>query len=161
MAEYNASDAQLVTPWGAIAFNDGSVPGYLHDPEVCAGLDGAPARATVEDKPVTDGGIWHRHFKGAREVTLGGWLRIESVDDVAALEQDLLDACDSIFSDPTVTGTYSWTPSGGTEHSITVRCDILPTFSGPAHAKKYTLGLVAIDPAISIAEPPSPPPPPP
>ena len=151
MAEYNATDSALVTPWGTIAFNDGTVPGYLHDPSVCAGLDGAPARATVEDAPVTDGGIWHRNFKGAREVTLGGQLLIDIPDAAVTLEANLLAACDSIFGDPTVTGTYEWTPSGSSLHSITVRCDILPTFSGAAYAKKYMLGLVAIDPTITVA----------
>lgn len=150
MAEYNAP-ATLTTPWGTIDFNGDTPPAYLHDPGVCAGLDGAPARAVVEDKPVSDGGIWHRNFKGAREVTLGGLLRIDTPADAVSLEQDLLDACESIFSDPSVTGTYAWTPTGSTAHSITVRCDILPTFSGPAHAKKYSLGLVAIDPAVTVA----------
>lgn len=150
MAEYNAP-ASLTTPWGTIDFNDATAPAYLHDPSVCAGLDGAPARAVVEDKPVTDGGIWHRHFKGAREVTLAGVLLVDTPADAVTLEADLLAACESIFADPSVTGTYEWTPTGSTLHSITVRCDILPTFSGPAHAKKYTLGLVAIDPAVTVA----------
>lgn len=150
MAEYSAP-ATLTTPWGTIDFNDDTPPAYLHDPDVCAGLDGAPARATIDVKPVTDGGIWHRHFKGAREVTLGGLLRVDTPADAASLEDDLLAACESIFSDPSVTGTYEWTPSDSSTRSITVRCDILPTFSGPAHAKKYSLGLVAIDPTIAVA----------
>jgi hypothetical protein len=150
MAEYNAP-ASLITPWGTIDFNGDTPPAYLHDESACAGLDGAPTRAVVDPKPVTDGGIWHRNFKGPREVTLDGLLRIDIPDDAVTLEADLLAACESIFSDPSVTGTYEWTPSGSTLHSITVRCDILPTFNGPAHQKKYTFGLVAIDPAVTVA----------
>lgn len=149
MAEYNAP-ASLITPWGTITFNGATPPAYLHDKDVCAGLDGAPARAVIEDAPVTDGGIWHRNFKGAREVTLGGLLRVDTPADTVALEDDLLAACESIFADPSVTGTYEWTPTGSTLHSITVRCDILPTFSGAAHEKKYSFGLVAIDPAVTV-----------
>jgi hypothetical protein len=150
MAEYNAPSS-LITPGGTIVFNGDTPPSYLHDPSVCSGLDGAPARATTEDAPVADGGIWHRFFKGAREVTLGGLLRVDSPDDTAALEAALLAACESIFADPAITGTYQWTPSGLTLHSITVRCDVLPTYSGPAYNKQYTLGLVAKDPTIAIA----------
>jgi len=150
MAQYD-SPASLVTPGGTIVFNAAAAPTYLHDPGVCSGLDGAPARATVEDKPVTDGGIWHRFFKAAREVTLGGLLRVDSITDLETLEADLLAACESIFSDPAVTGTYEWTPTGSTLHSITVRCDVLPTYSGAAYNKQYTFGLVAIDPTITIA----------
>lgn len=150
MAEYSAP-ASLVTTGGTIVFNGAAAPTYLHDPGACSGLDGAPVRATIDDKPVTDGGIWHRFFKGAREVTLGGLLLVDSIADLHTLEADLLAACESIFSDPTVTGTYEWTPTGSTLHSITVRCDILPAFSGPAYNKQYTLGLVAIDPTIAVA----------
>jgi|SRR5579862_466926 len=150
MAEYNAP-ASLITPGGTITFNGDTPPAYLHDQSVCAGLDGAPARTTVDPKSVTDGGIWHRSFKAAREVTIGGVFVIDAVTDAVTLEDNLLAACDSIFGDPGVTGTYQWMPSDGSTRSITVRCDILPTFSGPAYQKKYTFGLVAIDPTVTVA----------
>lgn len=150
MAEYSAP-ASLVTPGGTIVFNAATPPTFLHDPSVCSGLDGAPARATIEDKPVSNGGIWHRFFKASREPTFGGLIRVDSIADLHTLEANLLAACESIFGDPAVTGTYEWTPSGMTLHSITVRCDILPTYSGPAYNKQYSFGLVAIDPTITIA----------
>src|SRR4051794_23078250 len=124
MAEYNAP-GRLVTPGGTVVFNGASAPTYLHDQSVCSGLDGAPARATIEDKPATHGGIWPRFFKAAREVTLGGLLLVHSIADLQTLEANLLAACESIFEDPSITGTYEWTPTGSTLHSITVRCDIL------------------------------------
>lgn len=150
MAEYSAP-GRLVTPGGTVVFNGTAAPTYLNDPSVCSGLDGAPARATIDDKPVSHGGIWHRFFKAAREVTLGGLLRVDSIPDLNTLEAALDAACESIFEDPSVTGTYEWTPTGSTLHSITVRCDILPTYSGPAYNKQYTFGLVAVDPTITIA----------
>jgi hypothetical protein len=149
MAEYSAA-ASLVTPAGTIAFNGAGAPTYLHDKDACSGLDGAPARAPSGNKPVTHGGIWHRFFKGPREVTLGGLLRVDSIPDLQTLEAALLAACESIFDNPAVTGTYRWTPTGLTLHSITVRCDVLPTYSGPAYNKQYTFGLIAIDPTITI-----------
>lgn len=151
MAEYN-SPSSLITPAGTVVFNAAAAPTYLHDQSLCSGLDGAPLRATVEDAPVTDGGIWHPFYKSSREVTLGGVLLVTSVEDVNTLEAALRAALDSIdIADTTATGTYEWTPTGMTLHSITVRCDVNVTFSGPAYQKQYTFGLVAVDPAITIA----------
>ena len=150
MAEYSAP-ASLITPVGTVVFNADTTPTFLHDPDSCSGLDGAPARAAIYDKPVSDGGIWHRFFKAAREPTFGGLIDVDSIADLSTLEASLLAACESIFGDPAITGTYEWTPTGLTLHSITVRCDILPTYSGPAYNKKYSFGLVAIDPTITIA----------
>ena len=150
MAEYSAPGS-LVTPGGTIVFNAAAAPTFYVDPQASSGLDGAPARATVEDAPVTDGGNWHRFFKGAREDTLSGLVRVDSIPDLQTLEADLIAACESIFGDPAITGTFEWTPTGLTLHSITVRCDILPTYSGPAYNKQFTFGLCAIDPTITVA----------
>lgn len=148
MAEYNASDAQLVTPWGTIAFNGSGSPAYVHDASLCSGLDMAPIRATIDDKPVSDGGIWHRFFLAAREITLGGNLIFGAFTERNTLQDNLLAALESIRQDPAVTGTYQWTPTGKTLHSVTVRCDIPVVYTG---LRGYQFGLVAADPTITIA----------
>lgn len=150
MATYGSS-ATLTTPWGTITFNASSGDTYANDPQTCSGLDMAPVRSTVDDKPQTDGGIVHDAFLGARHVTLGGTLVVRSSATEAGtisarytLEANLTAALKSILR---ANGTYAWT-DGGATRTITVRCDQAATYSG-GFVKTYIFGLVAADPAIA------------
>lgn len=157
MAQWS-SPATLVTPGGTITFNDPSGPdGYYHDASQCAGLDAVPTRITVDDKPVTDGGIVFPSFKTARHITLGGQLIVKSAAGSGyaaarnALEFALTAALESIEpvdGDGGPTGTYTWTPEGYGAMSVAVYCEIPPTYPG-ANAKNYLFGLVAPAPTIS------------
>lgn len=150
MATYGSA-ATLTTPAGAITFNAASGDTYQADPNSCAGLDMAPVRSSVDDKPQTTGGIVHPAFLGARPVTLGGSLIVRSASTEAAyvtargvLEQALITALTSIL---TADGTYVW-DEGGTSRTITVRCDQAAVFTG-AFVKSYVFGLIAANPTIS------------
>lgn len=150
MATYGSA-ATLTTPWGTITFNASSGDTYKNDPSSCSGLDMAPVRSSIDDKPQTSGGIVHPAFLGARHVTLGGQLIIRSSSTEAGyltaratLEQNLIAALTSILN---TTGTYAWN-EGGTTRTITVTCNLEALFSG-AWLKTYVFGLVAGDPTIS------------
>lgn len=150
MATWNGT-ATLTTPAGTITFNAASGDTYFHDPTACAGLDMAPIRSEVDDKPQTDGGIVHDSYFGARHVTLGGVLVVrssatESGAEIAraALEASLEAKLTSIMR---ADGTYTWTEGGGSR-SITVRCDQPCVFTG-GWQKTYLFGLVAASPTIS------------
>lgn len=138
------------TVGGTIHLNAASGDTYLNDPGSCSGLDGAPLRTPIDDAPQTDAGIVHDFYKAARHITLGGLLYVVSsgtesgfVTARNALEDALVAACDSnIRAD----ATLQWTPTGGSSRTLTVRCDVTPTFSG-SFQKNYLFGLVAADPA--------------
>jgi hypothetical protein len=150
MATYSSS-ATLTTGGGTITLNAGTGDTYWNDPTQCAGLDMAPIRSTVDDKPQTDGGIVHPMFFGARHITLGGDLVVRSSGTEAgylaaraALEQNLIAALTSIMN---ADGTYSW-DDGGTTRTVTVRCDQQAVIAG-TWLKSYVFGLVAANPTIS------------
>lgn len=152
MAHYNAP-ATLTTPGGTIHFNALTGDTYMHDPTQCAGLDMVPTRVTVDDRPVTDGGIVFPAFKTARHPTFGGQLLIRGNGDYAtarnALENALNAALESIQPrEGGPTGTYVWTPAGSGAKTITVYCEIPATYTG-ANQKNYLFGLVAANPAIT------------
>lgn len=146
---WNDPTLQLQTPSWVIQFNLDTGDTYVNDPQQCAGLDGAPIRATIDDRPQTDGGILHPFYKGARHITLSGTLLVRTaasdgsyVANRSALEDNLVSACDELLN---TDGTLSW--SGGLRQ-LTVRCDIAPTYTG-SFQKTYVVGLVAADPNIA------------
>lgn len=149
MAEIGSIVYTLVTPWGTITFNAATGDQYRLSTD-STGLDGAPLRTQVDDAPQTDGGLVHNFYKGARHVTLIGQLRVISTTVPASviaarntLEDNLIAACESIIR---ADGTLSFTRTGGTIRHLTVRCDMLPTFSGSGPVKSFALGLVAANP---------------
>lgn len=146
--QYNAA-ATLTTPGGTVHFNAASKPTYFHDPTSCAGLEMAPVRATVMDKPTSDGLIVHKAWHGARHVTLGGRFLFDTLDQRKTLEDALVAALESIVR---ADGTYAYTVvSGAGTHTrtLTVRCDVPLSTSGYLQ-KSYLFGLVAAVPAPVI-----------
>jgi hypothetical protein len=149
MAQYN-SVYTFTTPASTITLNAASGDTYLNDASQCSGLDGVELRTSVDPASQTDGAHVHPSFEDARHITLGGIIYItSSATDSGimtarnSLEAGLIAACRSL---KTANGTLAWTPTGGSARSITVRCDILPTFTG-SWVKSYLFGLVAADPA--------------
>lgn len=145
----------LVTPGGTINFNDtgtdlfndyGVDEYYITDIQ---GLDGAPIRAPVDNRPQTHGGLVHPFFKGPRRITVEGALMIRSTRIGNAvrilrnqMEDDLFDALESILD---VDGTLGWTPAGGSARLLTVRNEIPLEFRG-IELKTFTFGLIAANP---------------
>jgi hypothetical protein len=155
MAEYNADGFTLSDGMDTITFNASSGDTYVNDPDNCSGLDGVTVRAPVEDKSQTDGLIAHTFRKSGRRITLAGDLRVRSASDEAgflsarnALEDDLLAFCEAHLNTP---ATLTVPRSGGATRTISVRCEILPTFPGGMQ-KKYILGLIAVDPDFAEEE---------
>lgn len=138
-----------------LTFNDTSGDTYITTD--IQGLDGAPIRSEVDDKPQTDGGIMFPAFLGPRHVTFEGFIGIRSQEfgtNKAAyiavmdyMEEAMIDALESIR--PTTypvsgAGTLYWTG-----HSLTVYHDSPVLFRGDQFAKRFVFGLVAPDPTIS------------
>ena len=155
----NSVPYDLVTPAGTINFNDSGIDQFniLGGPDEyyitdTTGLDGAPIRAPVDNRPQTDGGLVHPFFKGPRRITIEGALMIRSTRIQNSIriirndmEKDLKDALDSILQ---VDGTLSWTPqlTGGPDpRSLTVRCEIPVEFRG-IELKTFVFGLIAAVP---------------
>jgi hypothetical protein len=125
------------------AANDGLVLTNL------TGVDQAPIRATIDDAPQTDGGLVHPFFYGARHLTVEGYVLPLGLDAASQTERnglmdDLILMLDSILR---ADGTFAWTPTGQTERSLTVRCDVPVSFTG-TRQKAFIFGLVAADPEI-------------
>jgi hypothetical protein len=152
MEEYGGP-ATLTTPGGTVTFNDATGDTFLHDPTQCDGLGlMTDLRTSVDAASQTDGGLVHPSFGDARHVTLSGLVLVRSGGDYATARNALQGALETaLLSIIRVDGTYSWTPTGGSLLTITVRCDLrvkFPAVSGSA-AKNYVFGLVAGDPAIA------------
>lgn len=154
MAEYNAP-ATLTTGGGTITFNDATGDTGIHDAGNCTGLDQAPIRATIEDKPQAAGGIWQPFLSGPRRVVLAGEIVIRSAGDeagylgaVADWENALVAALVSTYAQDNA--TYAWTASNGDTYTITVRCELPAVFTGDVPGKRYQFGLVAINPTITV-----------
>ena len=141
----------LATPAGTILFNNGTFGGgsitNLYWISAIHGLDSPTIRAPVDDKPFGDGGLVHKFWKGPRRVGFDGNIIIQSniVDCRAALnvmESALTAALDSILQ---ADGTLTWTPTGGSGKSLTVRYEV-PLDIQPADDYKtrtFTFGLVS------------------
>lgn len=140
-----------VTPAGTITFNDDSANQFYI--EEIEGLDGAPIRAPIDNRPQTDGGLVHDFFKGPRHFTVSGTLLIQSTriqTSIQAIrnqmEEDLFDAHASVQQ---ADSTWSWTPLGLSARTLTgVRGDVpfttrhIDNFLNVA----FFFGLVAADP---------------
>lgn len=140
----------LTTGGGTVVFNDGSAD-QIYITEI-QGLGGAPIRAPIDPVPYGDGGIVHSFWKGPRHVIVDGIFLITSTrvqDSVVQIrndfEEDLRIALESCLS---ADATFTWTPQGQPERTLTVRNDVPVDF---AHGENYLLvtfsfGLVAADP---------------
>ena len=133
---------------GSITFNAASGDTYLLDPNSCAGLDQAPIRAPVDDKPQASGGLVFPFLHGPRRITLGGW--VQNVTGTASNRQDmeeaLITALDAIIA---ADGTFTITPAGDSAKSLTVRCEIPVIFTGVSpggFVKTFLFGLIAANP---------------
>lgn len=140
--QWNDATLTLTTASHTILFNQATGDTYLNDPTQCAGLDAAPIRSTVDQKPQTSGGIIHPSFYDARHITMAGTLfnRTGTVAARTTLESNLLVALDDCLN---TDATLTW--SG---HSLTVRYEIAAVFSG-SYLKTYVFGLVAANPTIT------------
>ena len=154
-----ASPYTLTTPGGTILFNNegidlfnmvgGPDEYYISDIQ---GLDGAPIRAPVDNRPQTHGGLVHPFFMGPRRVTIEGSLMIRStrVQNTMRLirndmERNLRIALQSILQ---ADGTLSWTvprQAATDSFSLLVRNEIMVEFRG-IELKTFVFGLIAADP---------------
>lgn len=145
MAEYSGTST-LTTPGPDITFNAGSGDEYRLDPEMCSGLDMAPLRVPVDDAPQTDGGIVHDGFYGAWPFVLGGEF-LNRTGTAAArntMEENLRLALHAIVR---ADGTYSWTPSGQSARSLTVRAYVPSLSVSGGYHKRFLISLVAATPS--------------
>jgi hypothetical protein len=145
----------LTTPGGTILFNNGSLHTTtdLYWITEVGGLDGAPIRAPIDNRPLIDGGLVHNFFKGPRHVTVEGVIIVQSQPLGQAcqtvrntMENNLRVALESILQ---ADGTLAWTPTGLGARSLTVRHDVPLEYR---HVENYlllsfTFGLVAATPA--------------
>jgi hypothetical protein len=145
MSETNAP-ASLITSAGTILFNTPTTAPYYFHTDV-AGLDQVPLRAPMDAKPHASGAIIHKFLRDARHITLSGLVVATSTAERNNMCDALISALQSIEQ---ADGTYTWTPTGQTLKTLTVRCDVAVTFSGSNGPilKTYTFGLVAADPDI-------------
>jgi hypothetical protein len=145
MAQHNAVYT-LTTPGGTITFNSGTDKYWINEID---GLDGAPIRATIDNRPQSDGGLVHLFFLGPRHVTITGTLIIDSqatetgyVTQRNTMEVNLLTALNSILR---ADGTLAWTPTGGSGKTLIVRNDAPLQINGQ-WLKTFVFGLVAANP---------------
>lgn len=155
-----AAQYTLATPGGTIVFNDyqddkfnlyGPDEYYITDIQ---GLDSPPRRTPTDNAPQTHGGLIHPRLKGPRVITIEGALMIRSTrigDEVRVIrndmEQDLLDALDSIEDTP---GTLSWTvpmTAGNDSRSLSVYVHIPDCEFRGIEVKTFTFGLIASNPS--------------
>jgi hypothetical protein len=143
MAELSAVYT-LTTPGPDITFNSGSDLYWLSE---ITGLDMAPVRAPIDNSPQTDGGIVHDFFYGPRHVVFRGLLvpGTNTPTNRNTMENNLISALESILR---ADGTLSWTPTGGSARSLTVRCDVPAQFSGglSLSPREFIFGMIAADP---------------
>jgi hypothetical protein len=152
----------LVTPGDDIAFNDSGIDRFnQYGPDEyyitdIKGLDGAPLRTPIDNRPQTDGGLVHPFFKGPRLITVEGALMIRStrvqnsIREIRnQMEHDLRAALDTIYN---ADGTLSWTiqlaDDGPVSYSVTVRNNIPVEYTG-IELKTFVFGLVAANPALA------------
>lgn len=145
MAQANATYT-LTTPGGTITLN-GTGDRYFIDS--VEGLDGAPIRAPIDNRPLTDGGLVHDFFLGPRLITFEGTIIIDSqttesgyLSQRNTMEANLLTALNSILR---ANGTLAWTPQGQSARSLTVRNNVELRVAGK-WLKTFIFGLVAADP---------------
>ena len=145
----------LSTGGGTIVFNNGNLNSYTDLFWITngTGLDGAPLRTPIDNAPQADGGLIHTFWKGPRHVVIEGIFLIQSTHVMTSIRlarnsmaQSLLTALNSIYQ---ADGTLSWTPAGGSLHTLTVRNDVpLNTVYGDNYLSyNFSFGLVAASPS--------------
>jgi len=134
----------LTTPGGTITFNpspsnqDGL---YLSDVQ---GIDGGAVRGSVVPLAQRDGAFVFNSLRDAAYPTLSGFSRAATLATRTTLFDNLMQACDSIRP---ADGTLSWTPSGSTARSLTVRLiGPVQVSSGAGILKSFQVQLVAASP---------------
>jgi hypothetical protein len=147
-----ATQYVLTTPAGTITFNDGSSPQYYI--QSVTGIGQPPLRVPQDQVPFGDGGLVYRSFRDARHPLVEGIFLItdpitqnEQLAVRNDMESDLFDALESILAP--ATGTFAWTPYGGSARSLTVHSEI-PLECGHDQnflVVTFVFGLVAPDPA--------------
>lgn len=139
----------LTTSGGSVSFNtrfsltddEGKVYEYFMSD--VAGLDGNPVRASIEDRPVTDGGLVFDFYDGPRHMTFTGYVLAASVEQRNDMEDTLIAVCKAARR---ADGTIVYTPTGASARTWTIRCDVQPTFPGQGILKEFIFGLVAANP---------------
>lgn len=149
MAEIGAPYT-LVTDGGSVDFNtryswldgDGKVIEYFMTD--VAGLDGNPStRTPIEDYPITDGGLVFDFYEGPRHMTFTGYVLAPDVAGRNTLEDTLTTVCKAAQRSD---GTLTYSPTGGSPKTWTVRCDVQPSYPGQGVLKEFIFGLVAAVP---------------
>lgn len=112
------------------------------------GLDEPTLRTNRQDAPQADGAIIGDVLYGAREITVDVELRVRSATTEAgmrAARNAMEDALIAILADCRVAdGTWSFTRSGGSARSYTVRRDsALSPSNSKGVVKGFTFGLVS------------------
>ena len=143
---------ELVTPAGTITFNHATASTYAHDPGRCVYTKST--RGDIDDAPLTPGALLHTRVPGAAFLTLVGTFLVRGVSaeaDAAEARTDLIVALEAaLVAIENTDGTYSWTPTGKTQRSLTVRSDGVLQAPG-GWQKTYLFGLIAADPTIVVA----------
>ena len=150
MAEFGCP-ATLTTPLGSINFNDWSVGpnGTIWLIQNIDGLDGEPLRTPMDPKAGADGGWLYDFFSDVRHITVSGIMipaigsAWDQIVERNTMEQSLRTKGRSIKA---TAGTWAWTPSGMGGYSLSVQCDVLPTFPGEGIIKQFIFGLASGDP---------------
>jgi hypothetical protein len=147
----------LETDDGDITFNEGDLfdDGDKYWITNITGLDQAPLRTPQDFVPFGDGGLVYNFWKGSRHPVFEGVL-ITGSEGFASLgqavtivqntlEEDLITALESIIR---ADGTLSWTPTGGSPRSLTVRSEVPVEFTATDDylMKHFVFGLVAANP---------------
>ena len=146
----------LATPGGTISFNDGDLHTLddLYWIQTIQGLDGAPIRAPIDNAPQAHGGLVHAFWRGPRHITMEGVIFVQSIPLGGpcltirnAMEDALRVALESTHQ---ANATLSWTPTGGSAKTLTVRNDIPVEYAPQENYAivSFTFGLVAANPAF-------------
>lgn len=147
--------------FGGLTVNPSSGDGLTTDFDEgqILGLDGAPVRKQIDPQGVSDGGIVHPGFFGARIIQFQGKVAIVSVPESAApltyaaavnvVEQAAVAALEAQLNSAT---NLAWTPTGGSAKSISCTYGIPGgeiQFTGNMVDRRFSFTLVAADPTIS------------
>jgi hypothetical protein len=138
----------LVTPGGTITFNQTGVADYYWLlPSQCSGLDQAPIRRTVYDKPQDRGAITFPGTSGARPIVIVGDVVAQSgIATSDSMLAALLTACESLVgATGTLThGTRDWTVYGDVPFESRDA-----SFAPGSVWKGFIFGLLAPDPVAA------------
>lgn len=139
----------------ATATEDSLVDSLVLGDSGIVGLDGAPIRRTVMPRGVTDGGLVHPAYFGARIVTWSGKMLIQSTDwaltpeylaAVNTLQESVINGLESILNSD---WALNWTPTGLAAKSLTLRYGVPGgeiQFSGTMLDMSWTFQTVSADP---------------